>query len=1203
MEFTQAQSEAIYTHDRNLIVVAGAGSGKTRVLVERYLALLDANPDWSLGALVAITFTKKAAEEMRDRVRKALEDRYYQVISPHEMDRWSRLLSEIDSARIDTIHGLCATILRSNAAEAGVDPDFVVLDEVEAAILLDDVIDLVLADLAVSEHPAVELLTEYDARDVRAMLSRPDLLAVRQIATYNNLFEQWQAAWWESVPVRLNGFMQIVESLGMVSVPDDEDRLAELWRGCLGCLDRMLDGDDEAGYNALHDIAAMSIGNAGKASIWGDKEAAAAARETLMQIRTAAKATLATMGDPPGELDRRASELLPHWTMLVRTVQAFYHEAKASQSALDFDDLERMTCDLLQRYPDVQRRYRGAEFRHVLVDEFQDTNAAQWQIVQALTGLDVSGSLFVVGDPKQSIYAFRGADVSVFGSVFEQIRSAGGDDKQLAQSFRTHQPLVDGFNAIFRKLLVRDSVDPLVSGYQVEFGVPMEAFRQNPPDRALAAIELLLIEQVERDEQGQASGDRLNAEARREWEAFEIAQRVHQMVHDGRLVYDKAGQRTRPIQYDDVAILFQSLSNVTLYETVFKSVGLPFITLAGRGYYDRQEVWDLLNLLQAVYNPADNLSLASVLRSPMFGLSDDALLALRLSGRRKIDEHERATQGTQHAVSLPDGAETGDERGAIVDLWEALADPGDLLPDDEREAVEFARECLVYLRSIAGRVTISELLREALQYTGYLAILTGLPDGARRRGNVEKLLEKAETSGKVTLGAFSQYLRDLSAREVREGEAAVDVAGAVQIMTVHASKGLEFPLVVLADASWDRGSGNRECLMRDPDYGFACKVYDVEQDKHVPTYRFRMVEQIIKQREAAERLRLLYVAATRAQDYLLVCGQVQESKGVWRSGGWLGRLMDVLELGEALNPCMDTSVNCEWGQVRVTLPRCRPDDSLFAATTVQLDWDVDWSSVQPLKPELLADVPVQLEQQARHLAATHIADLGSAELDTEDRWFYRQRFRRQVLQDVPTVVEWVSQDERRPSARQVGEIVHEALRHWRIPGQGDDASLRQMLYSYAWRQGITDDLHCTDAMNRAYQLLIEFKNSDVYQWVESAQTVYRELPFVYERQGRTIHGIIDVLFRMPDGRWVVADYKTSTVKPFTPDAVIHHARRYHLQIGVYADAVQNQLGGIVPETYIHYIRYSQTVRIEETAWRGALSRSLTERILELFEGQ
>src|SRR5690606_27748198 len=134
---------------------------------------------------------------------------------------------------------------------------------------------------------------------------------------------------------------------------------------------------------------------------------------------------------------------------------------------------------------------------------------------------------------------------------------------------------------------------------------------------------------------------------------------------------------------------------------------------------------------------------------------------------------------------------------------------------------------------------------------------------------------------------------------------AVDVAGAVQIMTVHASKGLEFPVVVLADASWDRGSSNRDCVVRDPEFGFACKVYDPEQGKSVPTYRFRVMDHIAKQREAAERLRLLYVAATRAQDYLLVCGQVQDSKGVWRSNGWLGRLLDVLDLTNALSPCMD----------------------------------------------------------------------------------------------------------------------------------------------------------------------------------------------------------------------------------------------------------------------------------------------------------
>ena len=203
------------------------------------------------------------------------------------------------------------------------------------------------------------------------------------------------------------------------------------------------------------------------------------------------------------------------------------------------------------------------------------------------------------------------------------------------------------------------------------------------------------------------------------------------------------------------------------------------MTIAGKGYYDRQEVWDLLNLLRALYNPADDLSLAAALRSPLFSLSDDALLALRLL----TDEHGESLRCGTRSIT-----------------------PDRVPPTNADWSISPATRCTTCARS-AGRVTIAELLRAALERTGYLAVLTGLPDGERRRGNVEKLIEKAETSGRLTLSAFTQYLKDMSESEAREGEAVLESEGAVQLMTVHKSKGLEFPLVVLVDAGYERRGG------------------------------------------------------------------------------------------------------------------------------------------------------------------------------------------------------------------------------------------------------------------------------------------------------------------------------------------------------------------------------------------------------------
>lgn len=1170
MNLTPAQHQAIYTHDRNIIVLAGAGSGKTRVLVERYLALLRANP-WPLNALVAITFTKKAAGEMRDRVRQALENAYQAAQHEHERARWGELLASMDSARIETIHGLCTALLRANAAAAGVDPDFTVLDETDAVLLLDDVINSTLVDLVAEDDPAVALFREYDSSVIRAVLGDP---AARQASQYpmdaDALRALWEAQWAADVPQHTQRFLAKAAQVGTVE-PALDDAIGNSWAVCLERLEALHNNPSVAAIiTALTAIEGLPM-RGGSAKKWGGQEQFDHAKHLLKALRTLAADTLEAIGPPPGSDDDRAAALLMLWARLLNRVTVGYNRAKTAASLLDFDDLERLTCALLSD-PEVCRRYREGEYRHLLVDEFQDTNAQQWTIIQALTGLENPGRLFVVGDEKQSIYAFRGADVSVFGEVRGQIDHSGGVLINMVASFRTHQPLVTRLNAIFGRLLLPDPDSP-VREYQVELGQPMTAARSQPPDDAAPHLELLLIDAARTDD-----GDSLTSEDRRRREAAEIALRLQAMIADKRPIYDKQTRQVRPMHYGDVAVLFQSLSHVTLYEDVFKSLGMRYVTVAGRGYYDRQEVWDMINLLNTVYNPADDLALMSALRSPLFGLSDDALLALRL---------------------------TADD--LACSLWEALPATNVWLPPTETETLAWAASTLYALRAAAGRVSIAELLRDALARTGYLAVLTGLPDGERRRLNVEKLLDKALSSGKTTLGAFSAYLRDLSAREVREGEAALAAEGAVQIMSVHASKGLEFPVVVLADASWSRRGSGSAAVIADNHGRLACKILDENTGKLIAPFAYRRAQALLDAREAAERLRLFYVAATRAQDALIISGQVvyQEGAARWKASGWLGGLLEALDLSETLH-----SGRYEWGMLHLVdpqealavTPQIAPTLIGWALPEVQAGLPI--SSDASRTPPLLDAVVVRRTAQARHLAATHIADLGAlAEAAPEDHPFYRARFRRQVLQAAPTTVEWVSQREQHVSARIVGEIVHEALRWWRFPGDVPDSIYYAQLISYAWRHGLSDERLCENAARRAYRLLEQTKAGDVYRWISDAAAVYRELPFIYEREGHIVHGIIDVLFRRRDGTWAVVDYKTSTVPDaeHDPGLVTQHARRYHLQLGVYADAVRQQLGGEAPETFIHYIRYMHTVSVNAADWQRALSRSIGQRIAELVD--
>lgn len=1168
MKFTDAQHDAIYTHDKNLVVVAGAGSGKTRVLVERYMALLDSNADWALSALVAITFTKKAAEEMRDRVRQGLEARLH---GSGGDPRWATLLSQIDSARIDTIHGLCADILRANAAHARIDPDFEVLDEIEGAALRERVVDAVFVQLPEARPHLIPLILEYGTRSVREVLMQPQLLAEPLAPVEADaLLQFWQATWEASLTQAVTAYMRFCEAEGIEHDPPLGDKLSEKWYEFVHHYNSLATAGPDEQHALLKLIDELGPpGNAGSKKNWLPRDVKAV-RGRLKSFVQAARDIL-KYAEPPGLHDEHAAQLVPLWVELINWMREAYIEAKQRRSLLDFDDLERLTRDLLTEHDEVRRRYLANEFKHLLVDEFQDTNQAQWDIVRSLADVATPGTMFVVGDQKQSIYAFRGADVRVFGEVRRVIEANAGREVEMNESFRTHARLMASFNEVFGQLL---RVEDDAAAYQVALESPMKSFRQEAPSSA-PALDLILIDQYEHDDEGQpipgADGDlqKLGIDDRRRWEALELAGRIKAMVSDGLTVYDKETGQLREIGYGDFAVLFQALSNVTIYETAFEQAGIPFVTVAGRGYYDRQEVWDLLNLLRAVHNPADNLALAAALRSPLFSLSDDALFALRL--QTDVDDN-------------------------LLPLWAALDQPGDLVPLEELERVEFARECLYELHATAGRVTISELLRDALRRTGYLAVLTGLPYGERRRGNVEKLLEKAQTSGKITLGAFTQYLQDLSAREAREGDAPVDVTGAVQMMSVHASKGLEFPVVILADASWSMRGGARDLVMLDQDKQLVCKVYDEDADKMQPTFAYDHAAQQAKKHEQAERLRLLYVATTRAQDYLIVSGHTQQRKGeeTWNASGWLDDLLNVLELKDAITPGLDTHQRA-WGEMTVYMPLKIPSAEQREEQTGPTGWERPLPETTIIAPPLTQPVERDRARQIRHIAATQLVYLGGHGYarDANERAYYADRFRRQVLQDAPNHVAPLDRQQSHP--RQIGEMVHEALRHWQLPGDKDDAALMAMLRSYAWRQGITTDRALEDAVNQAYMLLLDFTESDMCARINRAEAVYRELPFVYEYENYVIHGVIDVLFRLPGDRWLIVDYKTGAV---SADHV--RMRRYHLQVGVYAQAVEAQLG-ITPEVYLHYVRRADShLHVPENEWRTALKTRLSQRIVEVI---
>ena len=460
--------------------------------------------------------------------------------------------------------------------------------------------------------------------------------------------------------------------------------------------------------------------------------------------------------DPPP--DEAVESLYVQALPLVR--QAFehllqtYQAALRQRQALDFDDLEAGATRLLAE-PALRSQWQ-AELDALLVDEFQDTNARQREIVRALCG-ETPGRLFVVGDARQSIYRFRRADVTVFRLLQQEIQRSGGLVVNLDLTYRAHTPLLQATGDLLAAVMgvQEDPERP----YYVPFA-PLRSSHETPETGVQSPFVEFIV----------GSGE--DAEAARPVAAQALAQRLHEL--------HQAGQIQR---WDEVTLLFRASTGFPAYEDAFEDAGIPFVTVAGQGFYNRPEIRDVLNLLRALADPWDDLAMAGLLRSPAFGLSDAALYQLRWHTGQK-QPYWSAMQGDLGFLAEPDQAHA----------FRTLVILQELLP-------------------LVDRLPVAELLKRLVDRVDYRAILASSGSAAGRLWrNLDKLLDDAQASGLVNVRAFLEYLDTLRDVGAREGEAPAEAEGAVRLMTIHKAKGLEFPMVILADAARQRKIHQRSSL-------------------------------------------------------------------------------------------------------------------------------------------------------------------------------------------------------------------------------------------------------------------------------------------------------------------------------------------------------------------------------------------------------
>ncbi len=871
MTRTPEQEAAVTTTGGALVVDAGAGTGKTSVLVDRFLFLLESHPDWPIDSLVAITFTDKATQEMRSRVRREIEVRSQSGSAP-ERSLWSARRDELERLRVTTIHGLCTRLLQENAVAARIDPHFTTLDEHEATALRATAIEQCLAELAEARAPALALLDHLSVNELRRQLSLllarrgVGVRAFRDLPGTETLLNRWRAGIAEmqaDICARLLAEPELcgwASAVCCTAVVDSTDLLASAVLAAQEGWARLEQADLSGAASHFGAIALRG----GRKSNWGGDEAMAALKDALKGLRDAIRASVIKPGYDcqVGEPDAAAAVALQSWAAIWEQLCGAYDRLKLQRHALDFDDLELKAEELLLRRPrDARLAAWVGEIRHLLVDEYQDTNESQRNIIYELAHPAEGARLFVVGDAKQSIYRFRQAEVSVFRQTAELVQQTTGRGAlRLSRSFRTHASLVAALNSAFDEIL--RPLGAVHRSYEAPPG-PLTAERSSPPqpDCAPAEVEAWLVP-AEQD------GVKIDAGAGRRWEAAAIAARLRELEKARFPVWDRDLEAYRPFTYGDAAVLFRAKTSWPLYEEELKGAGVPYLTVGGFGFFEQQEVLDLLSLLHSLNDPGDDLHLAAALRSPLFSLTDETLLRLRWT----------EADGTSARSARP--------------LASAIAAPQTC---GQEEEVMFAQRTLAELRLHAGRTTPGRLLRIALDLTGYEALLARRDreragSGSRQRNNVAKFVELALAQGRLTLPEFLRRITDLRKLEAREGEApaGTQAAGAVQLMSIHAAKGLEFPVVVVADlARSPRVSAGEGPLLFDAAFGVVCRERDEAGEWSRPG-GYVWAQWLLNQMDAAESKRLLYVACTRAADLLVLTGRAS-GKACWMNdllGAW-----------------------------------------------------------------------------------------------------------------------------------------------------------------------------------------------------------------------------------------------------------------------------------------------------------------------------
>jgi ATP-dependent helicase/nuclease subunit A len=1144
MTLTKIQKIAAQAVGKNILVSAGAGTGKTRVLVEKILYLLRTQKA-ALTELLVLTFTEKAAHEIKARLSGSFRE-------------WGleRPRRDLEKAAISTFHSFAARLLKEHPVEAGVDPDFRVIETEQSGLLKEEAMREMIVKLYGEKNGSFEFLPMYGEDVARDGILKVFTAARHEGKSLWEFFRENEKKEQE-VSAKREAEMSLEAQALLLKLEEVDGRDWERFFNKKNW--------DEGTFRDFREWSALYKGK--RKAGWKEWRALL---EDLEALR----------------LGPLAAPWKEKFECLALAFEAAYGAKKKEKSFLDFDDLQMKAVGLFRGEKPALRklreRYRRA-FKFILVDEFQDTNFLQMEFAELLSS---GNNLFMVGDYKQSIYGFRGAEPGIFLAK-EKLYGEGAEGTRifLAESFRSDPPVLDFMNQFFKTLWAEDGFpfEPLLAHLAPKDG-------NAPPDSPAEVLVTALKE----------NEDMRCARLR---EARAIAARIREL------------HEKEKIPYGDIAVLFQAMTLSGIYEDAFKSAGVPYFIVAGRGFYEQPEIQDMMSFLSHLERPLEDIPLAATLRSPLFHITDDTLFWLSRQAKAK---HEDAP--LFHALKTAEFIKE--------------------ISQEQKARLEAFLRLTRVLSEMKDRIPLSELIDKILEGTGYELSVLMDPKGVRRYANLKKLVamvREYEAYERVPLAVFLNILKRLKAQEVRESEAQTALetgAEAVRMMSVHAAKGLEFPAVFVADLGHQGSRPDSKAVIAHAANGYAMQVPAGKDPGMQKPYFFRWVDGEIAKRGEEEWKRLFYVAVTRAKSRLFLSGVHKKKKEEKKNFREMACWMDwVMAICKGMRVKVTSDMGCAAGLGG------KAEDK-FRRKVEALIKDIPWkkeilASPPPkdgsspqisgrIRPSANVPRPVADEAQAPSSSAPRSIDLPVSAYvlfrkDPPEFWRRYQIGWTVLVQDsfegltrtAPsrrcdggmTSIGTVEENERSGedaifrdddfSAVDFGTAMHGFFE--RLEFENPERFLEQeTLERFFGRFG-------KDAVSDARKILRDFMGHPVFHELQKAKQVKREIDFVLNERHGLIHGKIDILFEDQKGEWHVLDYKAAA-----GDEEAARKSAYDLQLEIYAIAAERILKLPVRSAIIYYLKNQRAVALpfpeeKPAAFFGKLGekiRDLQQKILD-----